>query len=289
MTASLHSGSFRLARNRDAWFVIRGYKYQIDLTILRWLGLDEQQSLHLESGEDIDLVNGAALNSNDDVDRVLEQVKHLDSLVTLRSTTCICAIANAVQHLNANPTMNLVFRFSTNADVTIERPKFFNDRATGIEVWQSLQKNVVSEPERSRRLTDLLKALRKLSKPGNGIDDATWDSFAKFVSAATIEDLYGFIQKFEWSTRQQGASQLQTEIQRQLLTRGEQQAAESEQTYARLFLHVTQCLSVKGSKTLNQKGLSDVLALPPLGEAQRLLLQKLTILTILAPKLTRQN
>lgn len=47
---------FQPPRDRDAWATIRGYLYQIDCTIDRWLHLGTQQCLELVRGEDIDFV-----------------------------------------------------------------------------------------------------------------------------------------------------------------------------------------------------------------------------------------
>ena len=110
---------FKLTRNRDAWFVIRGYKYQIDLSILRWLALNDGQSLVLEFGEDIDIVNNALTSM---IDRELEQIKHLDTPVTLRTPASKTALANAVSHFVENPGQELLFRFCTNASVPPSNP-----------------------------------------------------------------------------------------------------------------------------------------------------------------------
>jgi hypothetical protein len=48
--------SFTEINNRDAGSSIRGFVYQVDFTILRWLTLDTQSILELEKGEDIDIV-----------------------------------------------------------------------------------------------------------------------------------------------------------------------------------------------------------------------------------------
>ena len=48
--------AFTTMRNRDAWATIRGYVYQVELTIDRWLTLQPEQVLELERGEDIDTV-----------------------------------------------------------------------------------------------------------------------------------------------------------------------------------------------------------------------------------------
>ena len=43
-------------RAQDAAPTVRGFVYQTDVTILRWLELADDESLELECGEDIDLV-----------------------------------------------------------------------------------------------------------------------------------------------------------------------------------------------------------------------------------------
>ena len=48
--------SFEPPRDRTADAAIRGYVYQIDRTIERWLKLEPGQILELERGEDIDIV-----------------------------------------------------------------------------------------------------------------------------------------------------------------------------------------------------------------------------------------
>lgn len=45
-----------LVRDRDAQVAIRGFVYQVDLTILRWLKLDDADLLLPERAEDIDIV-----------------------------------------------------------------------------------------------------------------------------------------------------------------------------------------------------------------------------------------
>ena len=47
---------FTEIENRDAWSTIRGFVYQVDLTILRWLHLKDNEILELEKGEDIDVI-----------------------------------------------------------------------------------------------------------------------------------------------------------------------------------------------------------------------------------------
>jgi hypothetical protein len=72
-------------RDRDACAAIRGFVYQVDLTIRRWLDLAPDEVLELKRGEDIDLVCSAILGGSDESSRLLEQVKHRAERVSLRS------------------------------------------------------------------------------------------------------------------------------------------------------------------------------------------------------------
>ena len=47
---------FTEIKNRDAWSTIRGFVYQVDNTILRWIDLQKNEILELEKGEDVDIV-----------------------------------------------------------------------------------------------------------------------------------------------------------------------------------------------------------------------------------------
>lgn len=131
-------------RNRDAYFVIRGFKYQIDLTILRWIGLSKGRILELEAGEDIDTVARTIENRPEDSERLLEQVKYRKKNITLGSPEALTAVANSIEHRQANPNMDLLFRMVTNASPGLERPSVYDDRVPAIEVWESIRKKTDS-------------------------------------------------------------------------------------------------------------------------------------------------
>ena len=267
---------FLLTRNRDAWFVIRGYKYQVDCTILRWVRLKEHHELELECGEDIDIVNRAALKGPSDLDRELQQIKHLDEPISLRSPACKTAIANAVQHFLNNPTLNLAFRFCTNSSSTTERPSVFDDRKSGIEVWNKVAKQELQAPEKAQRLEKLLVFLRQLERPSQGVDADTWNGFTQYFDAATADDLERFIGRFEWSTQGVGASEVSRDII--LLLQADKGLSEEQakSAYPRLFLRVMQILAISGKKTLNNKILADALALSPIRDSDTEMLEFVT-------------
>lgn len=101
---------FLLARDRDAWSVIRGFVYQVDLTIHRWLTLSDEDALELERGEDIDIITAALSGERDASVRLLEQVKHREATLTLRTNAVREALANFFEHRSANPGTHLKFR-----------------------------------------------------------------------------------------------------------------------------------------------------------------------------------
>jgi hypothetical protein len=266
---------FRTSRNRDAWFVIRGYKYQVDLSILRWLRSSKTQVLLLESGEDIDIVNNAFAAGADVSDRELEQVKHLDDPITLRSAPCRVALANACQHFEANPSLDLHFRFCTNATVTTERPSVFDDRKPAISVWESIRRNTISDGDRVLCLESLLSFLRTLERPSKGVDQESWSNFVEFLEPASLDDLAAFISRFEWSTRQSRANEVSREIVRAIQDTIGMTFERAQEFYTRLFLHVMQVLSQPGVKRLDQSTLESMSQLPPLSESNSRLLQLL--------------
>ncbi|EDL61152.1 hypothetical protein [Gimesia maris] len=256
---------FKLSKNRDAWFVIRGYKYQIDLTIKRWLSLKDDQKLVLEFGEDIDIVNDSISKGAKQFDRVLEQVKHLEKSITLRSSPCKIALANAIQHFKNNPQLNLAFRFCTNSLVTTERPSPFVDRKPAIEVWEELRLKTISEPERTERLTKLQSFLSKLDDKPQGVDHLTWDSFKDYVKNVSLSELEELIRCFEWSTQESNAEDISKEIF-QLIKTKKIDVSKLDDVYPRLFLQVIEILSKREEKILDLQLLDAILSLPTLND-----------------------
>jgi hypothetical protein len=86
-------GKFKIAnKRRDATVTIRGYVYQVDVTLLRWMALRPDEALELEAGEDIDKIQ-KALTDDSEMQRLFEGVKHREERLTLRSPEALPAIA----------------------------------------------------------------------------------------------------------------------------------------------------------------------------------------------------
>jgi hypothetical protein len=96
---------FIISRDRDAAPAIRGLVFQVELTILRWLALAPNDILELERGEDIDLIARSIVADEIEASRLLEQVKHRETRMSLRTGAAREALANFFEHRRANAGM----------------------------------------------------------------------------------------------------------------------------------------------------------------------------------------
>jgi hypothetical protein len=243
----------KLKRNRDAWATIRGYVYQVDLTIEHWINLRDNEILELERGEDIDVVT-ALTGPEDQSNRVFGQVKHREKNITLRSSEALEALVNYYEHIQLNPKHILTFRFITNAEVGKERPALFPNLAA-IAAWESIRKSENLEEEISKNIKSIRDFLALSIKP-DSIDKETWKEWNKFLSNYSDKDFYNFIKGFTWSTGNTPFENLQSKIENRLI---EKNIATNESIanniYEKLFLTVFKKLSVRGIKSLTRSEL----------------------------------
>lgn len=266
--------AFIIARDRDAWATLRGYVYQVDLTIERWLNLTPDQELQLECGEDIDLISRAH-QAGEDGSRLLEQVKHRDSSITLRSDAAVEAIANAVEHRAANPAARLLFRFTTNARAGRERLSPLRGTAA-IEAWEQVRggrRNAREAAKAVRGIRTLLQDRAQQDDRPDGLSAETWRLFQAFVMGADDGRLLELIRDFEWSTGSPAAADMTARIPERLLSeRHARDSQESVEQYYRLFLFVFKRLCERGRKVLTPEERAHQLRMPPLGGADSALL-----------------
>ncbi len=238
-------------KSRDAWATIRGYVYQVDTTILRWLALDVDDCLELECGEDIDTVTSiVGRESEEEVDRVLEQVKHREKAITLRSPEAREAIHNCLKHKEKNPDLNLIFRYSTNAvpgkETGWKSPLFPN----GISAWEALRSGDIKPAFVSECLESLGEVVPK--PLGRSAQSPDGDGLGEVPT-----DLHGFVRSFEWSTGVPGSTGLRSEVQSELIRSGRAvDEAAAEIAYQALFFEVFRVLSLPGKKRLTADMLS---------------------------------
>ncbi|MEG4418116.1 hypothetical protein QUA70_05845 [Microcoleus sp. LAD1_D5] len=265
--------AFTRQLNRDASDTIRGYVYQVDLTIERWLSLQPGEFLELECGEDIDKIYRSLSGEEE---RRLEQVKNYNSSVTLWSA--VTAIANFVEHRKNNSQETLNFLYTTTALVTKERPSpEMLKKKEGIFVWEQLRQGTLTEISQNEALEGIRIILSKDSKPEK-CSDTTWAVFRNFITAASNEELLDLICSFEWSTNTPDPQSLRTWILQTLI---KQEYATNEiqakEQYQRLFLYVFKLLSQPDIKQLTVEERTHQLSLPTLSDRDHNLLQNLIV------------
>ena len=260
--------TFTPYQDRDAWFVIRGYVYQVHVTISQWLRLEPDVELHLECGEDIDRVQRGLDGPGLDAARTLQQVKHLQKPISLRSSAVIEAMASFHSHLCANPGRKLRFRFLTTARVAQEQGSTAVEGEAALDAWERLRSGELQSQEQ----TVIMKAIRSLLLEGA----VAYPEFKKLLKSSDDAVFLEFLRNVEWSVDEPTPEELQGQIQTDLIASGQAANEEtSQRMLERLFLHVFRVLSSKGRKILTAAALDEQLALPSDGGADEKILAML--------------
>ncbi len=276
---------FNARRGNDAFASIRGFVYQVDLTLERWLELRSDQRLELESGEDIDVVSNVLAEARSEsartnpgyLDRLLEQVKHLQAPITLRAAAARAALCNAFEHFSKNPDQNLAFRFTTTARIGQEIPSPLPSGLSGITAWEALHTHATEQAARTEHVAGLRGLLQAATRP-EGIKEEAWRAFQQFVQESNVEDFLTFARRFEWSTGAPDAERRAIQVQEKLLNTGYCRTPEEAQAlYDRLFVHVFRLLSQPGPKSLSRDDLEGLAAQPTLAVRDRDLLHTLAV------------
>lgn len=285
------TGEFQVTRDRDAWAAIRGYRYQIELSIEAWLSLGEQEVLALEKGEDIDLVTNAVQSEDSATcERLLNQVKCREKRLTLSSRDALSAIACSVEHLKANPHINVTFRFTTNAQIACERPTLFEGSLPALDVWTRLQRKEISGSEATAARQVIKEFLRTRKKP-QGLNDDTWSNFQSFIESSSDKDIEYLISKFEWMTGQTEPASLETEIKTKLIDQSYAISfEEANNIYKHLLCFVLKVLSSPGPKELTRSSLMEQLNCQPLSESSKTILARFdSLLEVLEKRVAAQG
>jgi hypothetical protein len=185
--------SFVPIAKRNASPIIRGYLYQIELTVRRWIELKDNEVLILEVGEDIDKITYGL--SPQETKRISEQVRQTQGDISLHSSSAVNSIVNFLTHRNNNPEQNLFFRYTTTSGISREtvRGEAYSQR--GIEVWERIRAALIPNEEDFTYLKTILSSSKKPSKVK---DDASWTRFVNFTSGDNTS-MKEVIDRFEWS------------------------------------------------------------------------------------------
>lgn len=223
---------------------------------MSWLKLGTEQILELECGEDIDLLAPAIAGQSQDFERTVTQVKCLDHNLTLRSVKAREALASFSDHLNENASLQLRFRFLTNAFPGEEDPPEPLSSVPGILLWESIRTSSITPRQRVTAMESLARFLQGLKSPGRErrnpktnellIDKkaASWQEFVALTKDPTrFEE---FVSKFEWSMGEDGPVELVNEVQQALTTLGHvANPRDAQSRHDQLFVFVMRMLATR--------------------------------------------
>jgi len=259
----MNKNLFTLARDNDASPTIRGFVYQVNLTLLKWINLEDNQILELERGEDIDVIT-TFLNAQNGINssRLLKQIKNCSDKITLNSLGAKKAIFDFYKHNLKNPEYDLQYQFITTQRIGKEQNLFFNNVTilSGIEVWERIRTRTkidnrgIDNKQLKLLLSTLKNFLLQQSCPKK-ISKEEWNDWQKYLQKTSYKELKLFIQSFEWSCDNFNLSETETKVKLELVKQGLCNQENASPAYDHLFTYVFKKLSQKGIKQLNSKEL----------------------------------
>ncbi|MFI5180474.1 MAG: hypothetical protein ACHQPI_03690 [Thermoanaerobaculia bacterium] len=260
MTAtSTPSDGFLGDPRRSAVHVLRGFRYQLTTTVLRWLALPEGHLLYLEKGEDIDLVLPHTAGDSEPPRRFVEQLK-LKARISLRSPASISAIAHLWEHRRRNPGITVNYRFTTTASPVTERGVSFPSGLTGIEAWERARLGRLEPQDISAFLASLRALLRTAPRP-DGVSADLDSDFREWLPSATDHELLHLVEGLEWSTRAPVPADQDEALCRELqLSKVASNSSEARELSAFLVGWLLDLLSKPGDHCLTRSGLAEELA-----------------------------
>jgi len=264
--------------SRDAWAAIRGYLYQVRMTVLRWLDLDEQTVLFCECGEDMNQLRGLtdSTGTAPGLEQLLEQVKHRERRITLRSPEVLRALADFYEARRANPGIRARFRYTSNAIAGREQGAPFPQGLRGIEAWGR-----VAVGTADAIATDAtLEAIRGIVKQGRARGHSRHareklKAFKDFVASASPADLSEFLRAVEWALGEPGHDVLPQVIEKRLIESGLASPATAKRAADKLTIVALETLAAHGFKRLDRQRLRGALGDVGLSDGEQAILYRL--------------
>lgn len=264
--------------NRDAYATIKGYVYQVDTTLVRWLALPSGRRLQLECGEDIDEVSRSI---NGQESRVAEQVKHREANPSLNQVGMLEILLNFFEHQQRNPGYTVSCRYLTNAPPALEKPAFFDTGEKGMDIWMALR-NPDNRLDDSflfilqKKLKDKVGSIAKEignKTPGAAQEQKRWNALDAAIGER--DQFLQLIRDVEWITHAPGAEAVNEQVLIELENRYGCDRTEAHLRYARLFLYVFKLLSKEGLKELTAEVLEDQMQMTALSATDTALIELL--------------
>jgi len=261
--------------SRDAYAVIRGFVYQVERTILVWLGLEKENILYCECGEDIDYVRQLIDQGSEGSieERLLEQVKYRqESALSLRSKEVLEAIVNFAIHKKSNPHHQLKLRFFTNARPAKEKGIPFPRGLSGLEAWEQVR---IGNYDPAETQTTIAYIRRVVTESVSALPPDRTQSFIDFLSSADEQIFINeLIIPVEWAMGNEDAQEMQPLIEAKITElEYAKELPETKEIFNRLFVHVFRLLSLPGEKRLDRETILGIIKKDTLITADRELLK----------------
>lgn len=258
--------AFTPGREQDAWGTIRGFVYQVDITIRRWVALSADAELHLECGEDIDRVAraiDATASAENGPSRLLEQIKYRQDPITLNTPDVIRALAGFHQTRTKNSSLNTAFLFTTNASVTGERGRLWRATSPGITVWNHLREGLLDEvhPDAVAELQRIVWMNGSLQEDESEKGDSATKEASALLRSCAHGDADAFrrlVEAVEWSHGNPSASSIREDNLARLRDRLRIYEDRTAAAYDAVFAYVFRLLATKGAKVLAARDLDSV-------------------------------
>ncbi|MEZ2346415.1 ATP-binding protein [Terriglobus sp. RCC_193] len=265
--------NFTEIAGRDASAVIRGFVFQVNLTILRWIELPADRRLALECGEDIDTVENASDDGLTAEKRLLEQIKVRDTRsLTLRTPEALQSVANFCRHRQNNPGIELAMRYVTTAVIAVEQDWPRTEGA--IDTWMSVRRGVFNDSNRADAIAAIRAFLVSCTKPDKTSDEA-WQALQATLTLDEDSFLSQLIMPFEWGAGYGNYLQIEQEAIAALSTSSFAQDGTPESVFEHLFAYVFRVLCRPGGKELTAHVLKTELESPTISQSDRGILRLL--------------
>ncbi len=266
---------FKPITGRSAEAAIRGYVYQVDVTIERWLNLNLNEYLELECGEDIDHIfeNG----------RTTVQVKDVKSN-TLTLLSGLESIINFVKNCKANPNQNLYFLYITTASVGKERnlPSIFREQPS-IKIWEQIRQDCLDNISQNDALIGIRSVLCSSQKYE---EKENQNVLRDYICNTNNDDLLEIVQRFQWLYENLSSDSIDHQIIHLLMKRHDLiEEVKAKELYNRLFIYVFKALTRSGVKRLTINNLTEQIECPKLSDEDESLLELVNQVNIRVSKL----
>jgi len=255
--------------NRDAWATIKGFAYQIEVTIWDWLSLKDNQHLLLENGEDIDIITSNAHDS----EALFEQVKDYEKSLTLNSESGKEALVNFYDHIinHSKQQNNVKFKFITTQKVGKEKgftSKVFPKYGV-IQIWDTWQKGELSSALLKELKDELLKFLKDLSPLDLTSDESKkkWSNYKKFIDKSPKRkssnfpyNINDYLKSIQWNLMSLDLEELKVKNIFKLRELELTSFGQEENIYNALRSYVFSLLSKKGIKQLSKDNIKTAIS-----------------------------